>query len=127
MLLSALYGDKILSASDFEFGYQALMNSLGDLKLDTPDASVVLGQFMARSVADDCLRPCYIREHLERASAEARVTLERAHRLLGMKHGIVRLDTIWGFGGGIRPVKMLVKEISLLIKVIFCCVYFFDL
>lgn len=116
VLLSALYGDKILSASDFEFGYQALMNSLGDLKLDTPDASVVLGQFMARSVADDCLRPCYIREHLERASAEARVSLERAHRLLGMKHGIVRLDTIWGFGGGIRPVKMLVKEISLLIK-----------
>jgi len=116
VLLASLFGEKILSASDFEFGYQALMNSLGDLKLDTPDASVVLGQFMARSVADDCLRPCYIKEHLERASAEARVSLDRAHRLLGMKHGIVRLDTIWGYGGGIRPVKMLVKEISLLIK-----------
>jgi len=116
ILLSALYGEKVLSASDFEFGYQSLMNSLADLKLDTPDAAVVLGQFMARSVADDCLRPCYIKEHLERASADARVSLERAHRLLGMKHGIVRLDTIWGYGGGIRPVKMLVKEIALLIK-----------
>jgi len=116
VLLSNLYGDKVLSASDFEFGYQSLMNSLADLKLDTPDAAVVLGQFMARSVADDCLRPCYIKEHLERASEEARVSLERAHRLLGMKHGIVRLDTIWGYGGGIRPVKMLVKEIALLIK-----------
>jgi len=116
VLLSALYGHRILSASDFEFGYQALMNSLSDLKLDTPDACVVLGQFMARSVADDCLRPCYISEHLEHASEDARVSLQRAHRLLGMKHGIVRLDTIWGYGGGIRPVKMLVKEIALLIK-----------
>lgn len=116
VLLSALYGDKVLNASDFEFGYQSLMNSLADLKLDTPDAAVVLGQFMARSVADDCLRPCYIKEHLERACDDARVSLERAHRLLGMKHGIVRLDTIWGYGGGIRPVKMLVKEIALLIK-----------
>lgn len=116
VLLSALYGEKILHASDFEFGYQALMNSLADLKLDTPDASILLGQFMARSVADDCLRPCYIKEHLEHACAESRVTLERAHRLLQMKHGIVRLDTIWGYGGGIRPVKLLVKEIVLLIK-----------
>jgi len=28
----------------------------------------------------------------------------------------VRLDSIWGFGGGIRPVKLLVKEIVLMIK-----------
>jgi len=116
VLLSALYGDKILHTSDFEFGYQALMNSLDDLKLDTPDASIILAQFMARSVADDCLRPCYIQEHLEHATPCARVALERAHRLLQMKHGIVRLDTIWGHGGGIRPVKLLVKEIVLLIK-----------
>jgi len=116
VLLSSLYGEKVLSESDFEFGYQALMNSLSDLKLDTPDAAVLLGQFMARSVADDCLRPCYIKEHLLHANSDAVVALQRAHRLLGMKHGIVRLDTIWGYGGGIRPVKMLVKEIVLLIK-----------
>jgi len=115
-LLSALYGERVVSEQDFELGYQALMNSLPDLKLDTPDASVVLGQFMARSVADDCLRPCYIKEHLEHPSVEGRISLERAQRLLQMKHGIVRLDSIWGYGGGIRPVKLLVKEIVLMIK-----------
>jgi len=115
-LLSALYGERVISEQDFELGYQALMNALPDLKLDTPDAPVILGQFMARSVADDCLRPCYIKEHLEHPSTEARVALERAERLLRMKHGIVRLDSIWGYGGGIRPVKLLVREIVLFIK-----------
>jgi len=115
-LLSDMYGERVINEQDFELGYQALMNSLPDLKLDTPDASVVLGQFMARSVADDCLTPCYIKEHLEHPSPEAKITLDTAHRLLQMKHGIVRLDSIWGYGGGIRPVKMLVKEIILLVK-----------
>jgi len=115
-LLSALYGAHVLQEQDFELGYQALMNALPDLKLDTPDASDLLGKFMARSVADDCLRPCYIKEHMEHPSTDARVSLERANCLLQMKHGIVRLDSIWGFGGGIRPVKLLVKEIVLMIK-----------
>lgn len=115
-MLSDLYGERVVNEQDFELGYQALMNALPDLKLDTPDASVILGQFMARSVADDCLRPCYIKEHMEHPSLDAKVALDTAHRLLQMKHGIVRLDSIWGYGGGIRPVKLLVKEIVLLVK-----------
>jgi len=116
VLLSDFYGHRVVHEQDFELGFQALMNALPDLKLDTPDAPVVLGQFMARCVADDCLRPCYIKEHLEHPSQVAKVSLEHAHRLLQMKHGIVRLDNIWGYGGGIRPVKLLVKEIVLLVK-----------
>jgi len=115
-LLSDLYGARIVNEQDFELGYQALMNGLLDMKLDTPDAPVILGQFMARSVADDCLRPCYIKEHLVHPSADSKIALDTAHRLLQMKHGIVRLDSIWGYGGGIRPVKLLVKEIVLLVK-----------
>jgi len=40
--------------------------------------------------------------------------------LLGMKHGLVRLDNVWGVGGGIRPVKYLVKKIVLLLKEYLC-------
>ncbi len=29
-----------------------------------------------------------------------------------MKHGMVRLDNVWGVGGGIKPVKYLVSHIS---------------
>ena len=37
-----------------------------------------------------------------------------------MKHGMVRLDNVWGVGGGVRPVKYLVKKIVLLLKEYLC-------
>ena len=49
---------------------------------------------------------------------EAAKALCRADTLLNMKHGLVRLDAVWGVGGGIRPVKYLVKQIMLLLKVL---------
>jgi programmed cell death protein 4 len=30
--------------------------------------------------------------------------------LLNMKHGMVRLDNVWGVGGSIKPVKYLVSS-----------------
>ena len=69
--------------------------------------------FIARAVADDCLPPKYI--HSYKGSVDnvhTQAALEKADLLLGQKHGIVRLDNIWGTGGGIRPVKYLVKQVS---------------
>lgn len=43
----------------------------------------------------------------------SRAALDKADILLNMKHGIVRLDNVWGTGGGLRPVKFLVKQVSL--------------
>jgi hypothetical protein len=48
--------------------------------------------------------------HVE--DAEAKKALCRADTLLNMKHGMVRLDNVWGVGGGIKPVKYLVRHIS---------------
>lgn len=42
-----------------------------------------------------------------------RLALDRAAVLLTMKREMVRLDNVWGVGGGLRPVKHLVKEVSL--------------
>lgn len=42
----------------------------------------------------------------------SRVALDRAAVLLSMKREMVRLDNVWGVGGGLRPVKHLVKEVS---------------
>ena len=39
------------------------------------------------------------------------MALEKAEVLLSLKHGIVRLDNVWGVGGGIRPVKTLMKKV----------------
>ena len=48
---------------------------------------------------------------------EAVKALCRADTLLSMKHGLGRLDNVWGWGGGIR--KYLVKRIELL-PVVMC-------
>jgi len=116
VLLSDLYGERVIFEQDLELGFQALLNAIDELKLDTPDAAQVLGQFMARCIADDCLNPSYIREHLEHPTEIQRVALNTANKYLQMKHGIVRLDNVWGFGGGTRPVKTLIKEIILMVK-----------
>lgn len=43
-------------------------------------------------------------------------TLSRAETLLSMKHGLVRLDNVWGVGGGLRPVKYLIRQMNLLLQ-----------
>lgn len=61
VLLSDLYG-RCLISSDYEKGFDILLNNLPDLILDTPDAPHLLGNFLARAVADDCLAPKYVHQ-----------------------------------------------------------------
>nr|KAG5705228.1 hypothetical protein BaRGS_011254 [Batillaria attramentaria] len=116
VLISDLYG-KVLSSSDVTDGFDDVLEKLSDLVIDTPDATSVVGKFIARAVADDCLPPKYVKKY--KAPVECPHTkqaLEQADVLLSQTHGIVRLDNIWGAGGGIRPVKLLIKKIVMLLK-----------
>ncbi|GFV38500.1 hypothetical protein TNCV_3490891 [Trichonephila clavipes] len=54
VLLSDMYGH-ILIQEDIATGFDIMLKNLSDLVLDTPDAATVLGNFIARAVADDCL------------------------------------------------------------------------
>lgn len=45
-------------------------------------------------------------------AVSSRAALDRAAVLLSMKREMVRLDNVWGVGGGLRPVKHLVKEVK---------------
>ena len=40
-----------------------------------------------------------------------RRALKRAKLLLSMKHGLARLDNVWGMGGGQRPVMFLISKV----------------
>ena len=40
-----------------------------------------------------------------------REALKRAKLLLSMKHGLARLDNVWGVGGGQRPVMYLINKV----------------
>ena len=45
-------------------GFDALLAQLNDLSLDTPNAAELLGNFIARAVADDCLPPAFVDNHI---------------------------------------------------------------
>lgn len=61
VLISDLY-QRCLIGSDYEKGFDMLLNNLPDLILDTPEAAHLLGNFLARAVADDCLMPKYVHQ-----------------------------------------------------------------
>jgi len=120
-LISDMYGEQVLDQNAIAKGFDQLLEQLHDLTLDTPESPDLLGQFIARAVADDCLPPKYLADHIgdlpEDGSAQhAEAALEKADVLLNMKHGIVRLDNIWGAASTLRPVKFLIKKIQLLLK-----------
>ena len=50
--------------------FDKLLQNLPDLVLDTPDAPTVLGNFIARSVADDTLAPRFLQNYQGKVDCE---------------------------------------------------------
>ncbi|XP_022705609.1 programmed cell death protein 4-like isoform X2 [Varroa jacobsoni] len=118
VLLSDCY-DRVLEEKDYENGLKLLLDSIADISLDTPEAATWIGNFAARCVADDCLAPKFLQESSHEPDSltdKARESLSHATALLKMPHGMVRLDNVWGTGGGMRPVQSLVKQIQLILQ-----------
>ena len=117
VLISDFYG-RVFSEQDIERGFDVLLKSLPDLVLDTPGAATILGNFIARAVADDCIPPAFVNRYMDSLALDehAKNAIEHASALLNMKHGLVRLDTVWGVSGGMRPVKYLTRQIQLLLN-----------
>lgn len=116
ILISDLFG-RHLTQHDIAQGFQQLLDDLDDLCLDTPDAPEMVGKFIARAIADDCLPPAFVANLGDTPpDSNQGKALSEANLLLRMKHGMVRLDSVWGAGGGRRPVKHLVKKMILLLK-----------
>lgn len=82
-------------------GYDLLLTNLPDLILDTPEAPTLLGNFIARSVADDCIPPKYVTspDNVDQLNEHALAALKRADALLSLKQGWAHLDNIWGKAG----------------------------
>lgn len=116
VLISDLFGHCI-NESDITKAFENLLANVTDLILDIPDAPTVLGNFIARAIADDCIPPKFTKVTKERSDNEAFLeALSRADTLLSMKHGLVRLHNVWGVGGALRPVKYLTRQMSLLLQ-----------
>ncbi|XP_022900278.1 programmed cell death protein 4 [Onthophagus taurus] len=116
VLISDLFGHVIVE-SDITKAFENLLANVNDLILDIPDAPTVIGNFIARAIADDCIPPKFLITMKEKSENEVFVeTLARADTLLSMKHGLVRLHNVWGVGGALRPVKYLTRQMSLLLQ-----------
>jgi programmed cell death protein 4 len=116
VLISDLY-QRFLTERDIEKALDQLLRNLPDLVLDTPEAPTILGNFIARAVADDTLAPRFLHNYQGKVECElAKQALARADVLLTMKHGMTRLDNVWGVGGGLRPVTSLVRSMGLLLQ-----------
>ncbi|KAH8368085.1 hypothetical protein KR084_006870 [Drosophila pseudotakahashii] len=119
VLISDLYG-RVITGKDIEKGFNMLLANLPDLILDTPEAPTMLGNFMARAVADDCIPPKFVvkaEEELRNLELgeHAEQALRRADSLLH-KQVWAHLDNVWGMGGPLRPVKTITKQMELLLK-----------
>ncbi|XP_064418920.1 programmed cell death protein 4b isoform X2 [Latimeria chalumnae] len=114
-LLSDLCG-KVLSTNDVERSFDKLIKELPELVLDTPGAPQLVGQFIARAVRDEILSKDYIESYKGKVDCmHSRAALDRAAVLLSTRGGM-RMDNVWGTGGGQRPVNQLVKEVDMLLK-----------
>lgn len=163
VLLAELVMGHLVLSTDLERAFKVLLENLNDLVLDLPEAAIVLGNFLARAVADECIAPRWVNEELKsvrpkitqvRRSEETAKTdsdvvsmdtteetpndtiannlsrdtpkpnqpsivfqcLNRAHTLLSLDHGLVRLHAVWGVGGALRPVQFLRRQMSLLLR-----------
>lgn len=119
VLISDLYG-RVITGKDIEKGFNMLLANLPDLILDTPEAPIMLGNFMARAVADDCIPPKFVakgEEELKQLGLgeHAEQALRRADSLI-YKQVWADLDNVWGMGGPLRPVKTITKQMKLLLK-----------
>ena len=75
----------------------------------------VFCKFLARAIADDCIPPSYLTKNGAN-NDKAKAAYKRAEVLVTMKHGIARLDSIWGVGGGRWPVKALTKQMNMILE-----------
>lgn len=115
VLISDLYG-QVLQMSEIEQGFDELLELLPDLILDTPNADIVLGNFIARAIADDCVPPIYLQRSKETFTEKpAKTAIDHASHLLSTPHGYINVDRVWGITGGMRPVKYLIKQMNLIL------------
>lgn len=105
---------QVATPAEIEDAFQAVLDKLDDIALDCPDASEVLGKFLARAVVDEILAPAFLKSaHAEKPLAKEAIALATA--LASEKHRVDRLAHIWG-PGDLTSVKRLKEETRLLLS-----------
>ncbi|KAK8803870.1 hypothetical protein WA158_001564 [Blastocystis sp. Blastoise] len=108
-MLNTLVGDEF-SPADITKAFEKLLVRIQDVKLDDPDAENDLSKFIARAVADEVIPPSFLVDPicLEKNASVLKMTGD----LLNMKHGLARMEKIWGNGSlmTVEEFKEVVKQ-----------------
>jgi hypothetical protein len=101
---------RVVSALDFEIGFQQALIALDDITLDNPNATDILSKFIARAIVDEVVPPVFLTK-VEVLGEKANTCLALASALSTEHLSGERLQRIWG-PGDLRSVKRLKKEVS---------------
>lgn len=91
VLLHAMCKADALSAEHICEALDALLARISDLRLDAPDAPLLLGKFIARAVADDCIPGSYVMDHETPEDSHAIAALAKAAALLSVPNAPAHL------------------------------------
>lgn len=117
-LLSVSFPDAV-SADEMTKGFINTISAAEDLALDVPEASTLIGVFVARAVVDDILPPAMVPRALALLQEDSKVAIEalnHAKLQLGARHAAERVLRIWGDSVGLtvddakHKVALLLKE-----------------
>mmetsp|Transcript_58763 Transcript_58763/g.187497 ORF Transcript_58763/g.187497 Transcript_58763/m.187497 type:complete len:703 (-) Transcript_58763:1595-3703(-) len=99
VLLSSLYVE-VISADQMSKGFVSLFDSIDDLLVDVPDATSMLGLFMARAVVDDVISPAFVKRLAARIDGDSKglEVLAKCDAQLAPRHAAERLLRCWGDG-----------------------------
>jgi len=109
ILLADMVDDSILNQEDVYAGFAQILNQLPDLAIDVPNVAHDVGKFMSRAIMDKALHHAFLTD-FKPNSEKAKESIKHGQVLIAMNNGL-DLDTVWGVGGGLRPVKVLSEKI----------------
>jgi len=95
-LLSSLYNVAVTPEKLAE-GFQAVLNALEDVVLDTPDAVDILSKFLARAIIDEVVAPAFLK-HADVTNVLAEQAISLAEALINQPFRSRRLAHVWGAG-----------------------------
>jgi len=97
-----------LSSQNITKGFVLLSENLQELMLDTPDATEVLGKFLARAISDQTTDENILDQIM---ALDSRLADECVHEAKYRLSQPIKVKHIWGEFGAIQPLEVLKKKV----------------
>eukprot|EP01138_Halocafeteria_seosinensis_P016009 gb/GECG01016337.1/.p1 GENE.gb/GECG01016337.1/~~gb/GECG01016337.1/.p1 ORF type:complete len:403 (+),score=72.79 gb/GECG01016337.1/:1-1209(+) len=111
-MLNEFYGN-VFSMEQIGKGFERILESLEDVRVDVPDVDKLLPKFLARAVADEILPPAFLSDPVVEKMGGS--VVQQAKVLLSIKHGAARLEKVWGTSA-LASVEELKSAVAMLIE-----------